>query len=53
MCRIACQLCPFFESEMLSTMVAALKVGLSRIAHVFQYVTEQPKKQQWNSVGSL
>ena len=37
-------MCPFVESEMLSTMMAALKVGLSRVAHVLQYMIEQPRK---------
>ena len=34
-------------------MVVALKVGLSRIAHILQYVIEQPQKQSWNSVSPL
>ena len=38
---------------MLSTMVATLMVGLSKITHVLQYMTKQPWKQQWNNIGSL
>ena len=34
-------------------MVAALKVGLSSITHILQYVIEQPQKQKWDSVGFL
>ena len=47
------QLCPFVESKMLLTMVVTLNVGLSRIAHVLQYMAEQPRKQQWDCVSSL
>ena len=36
MCRIACQLISFIESELLSTKAAALEPRLSRKAHVLQ-----------------